>query len=49
MTGDRRTLVADSFIPALMALIYLALLLYFKALGGYRVVHIVPVPESQGS
>jgi len=49
MTGDRRTLVADSFIPALMALIYLALLLYFKALGGYRVVHIAPVPESQGS
>jgi len=49
MTGDRRTLVADSFIPALMALIYLALLLYFKAVGGYRVVHIAPVPESQGS
>jgi hypothetical protein len=49
MRGDRRTLVADSFIPALMALIYLALLLYFKAIGGYRAVHIVPVPESQGS
>jgi hypothetical protein len=49
MMGDRRTLVADSFIPGIMALIYLALLLYFKAIGGYRAVHIVPVPESQRS
>src|SRR5262245_17274211 len=48
MRGDRRTLVADSFIPGFMALIYLALLLYFKAIGGYRAVHILPVPESQG-
>ena len=40
MTGDRETLVADSFLPATMAAIYLALLLYFKALGGYKPVHI---------
>lgn len=39
-TGDRRTLVADSFIPAIMAAIYLLLLLYFKALGGYKTVHL---------
>jgi hypothetical protein len=45
--GDRKTLVADSFIPAAMALIYLALLLYFKAIGGYKAVHIVPVAEQQ--
>jgi MFS family permease len=45
ITGDRRTLVADSFIPGTMALIYLALLLYFKKTGGYRAVHIVPVEE----
>jgi MFS family permease len=38
--GDRRTLVADSFIPATMAVIYLGLLLYFKAIGGYKPVHI---------
>ena len=38
--GDRKTLVADSFIPATMAVIYLALLLYFKTIGGYRPVHI---------
>src|SRR5262245_34813138 len=38
--GDRRTLVADSFIPATMAVIYLSILLYFKAIGGYRPVHI---------
>lgn len=41
MRGDRRTLVADSFIPATMAVIYLLILLYFKAIGGYKPVHIV--------
>ena len=43
--GDRRTLKADSFIPATMALIYIAILLYFKSIGGYRPVHI----ESTGT
>jgi len=38
--GDRRTLKADSFIPAVMAVIYLLILLYFKMTGGYKVVHI---------
>jgi hypothetical protein len=38
--GDRRTLRADSFIPVLMALIYLGLLVYFKGIGGYRPVTI---------
>ena len=45
INGDRRTLKADSFIPATMAVIYLLLLLYFKAIGGYKTVHIV---EGQG-
>ena len=45
ITGDRKTLVADSFIPAAMALIYLGILLYFRAIGGYKPVHIVPVEE----
>jgi hypothetical protein len=36
--GDRRTLVADAVIPALMALIYLGLLVYFRTLGGYQVI-----------
>ncbi|MCA9134457.1 MAG: hypothetical protein KDA45_14910, partial [Planctomycetales bacterium] len=40
IAGDRKTLVADSFIPATMAVIYLLLLLYFKAIGGYKTVHI---------
>jgi len=40
VTGDRRTLKADSFIPATMALIYLLILIYFKSIGGYRPVHI---------
>ena len=39
-TGDRRTLKADSYIPAAMAVIYLAILLYFKSIGGYRPVHL---------
>ena len=40
ITGDRKTLVADSFIPATMAVIYLALMIYFKAIGGYKAVKI---------
>ena len=36
--GDRATLKADSYIPATMAAIYLLLLLYFKAIGGYKTV-----------
>jgi MFS family permease len=38
--GNRRTLVTDSIIPATMAVIYLALLIYFKSIGGYRVLKI---------
>jgi MFS family permease len=40
IVGDRRTLKADAFIPAAMAAIYLLLLLYFKAAGGYKAVHL---------
>jgi MFS family permease len=38
--GDRRTLKADSYIPAAMAAVYLLLFLYFKAIGGYKPVHL---------
>lgn len=38
--GDRRTLKADSFIPATMAAIYLLILLYFKSIGGYKPISI---------
>ena len=38
--GDRRTLKADAFIPAAMAVIYLLLMLYFKSIGGYKPVTI---------
>lgn len=37
ITGDRRTLVTDSLIPATMAVIYLGLLGYFASIGGYKV------------
>ncbi len=40
ITGDRKTLKADSFIPATMAAIYLLLLIYFKSIGGYKAVHL---------
>lgn len=40
ITGDRKTLKSDSFIPAAMAVIYLLLLVYFKSIGGYKPVHI---------
>jgi hypothetical protein len=35
--GDRDTLVADSAIPAAMAAIFLLIMLYFRTIGGYRV------------
>lgn len=38
--GDRRTLKADSWIPAAMAVIYLLILLYFQSIGGYKPVTI---------
>ncbi len=34
--GDRKTLRADAYIPAVMAVIYLLLFIYFKAIGGYK-------------
>ena len=40
IAGDRRTLVADAIIPVLMAIIYLGLLIYFRAIGGYKPVAI---------
>ena len=40
IVGDRETLKADAFIPTAMAIIYLLLLFYFKAIGGYKPVHI---------
>jgi MFS family permease len=48
--GSRKTLKADSFIPAIMAAIYLAILLYFKSIGGYKPVTIdaAPAPAPTG-
>jgi MFS family permease len=47
--GDRATLKADSFVPATMACIYLLIFLYFKAIGGYKAVHIVAPGEQAKS
>jgi MFS family permease len=38
--GDRQTLTADAVIPAIMALVYLGLLIYFRSIGGYKAVHL---------
>jgi hypothetical protein len=50
MKGDRKTLVADAFIPGMMAVIYLGVMLYFKTIGGYKAVKIdaggPPAPAS---
>jgi len=43
--GDRQTLVADAFIPVVMAFVYLLLLFYFKAIGGYKPVTIEAAGE----
>ena len=40
IVGDRKTLKADSLIPAAMAVIYLLMMLYFKSIGGYKPVRI---------
>lgn len=45
ITGDRKTLVADSFIPAMMAVIYLGLILYFQSKGGYKPVHLATAED----
>jgi MFS family permease len=42
-TGDRHTLKADAYIPLTMAVIYLALLAFFKTIGGYRALKIEEV------
>jgi len=46
--GDRKTLKADSFIPATMAVIFLLLLIFFKAIGGYKALKITPEQAAGG-
>jgi hypothetical protein len=36
ITGDRKTLRIDSLVPAVLAVLFLALLIYFRRTGGYR-------------
>lgn len=47
IAGDRKTLKADSAIPAVLAVIYLGILFYFKSIGGYRPVHITTDTRSK--
>jgi MFS family permease len=48
IVGDRKTLKADSFIPAAMAGIYLLLFIYFKTIGGYKPLSITPEQAAGG-
>ncbi len=48
VTGSRLTLKADSAIPAIMAVIFLCLLIYFKMIGGYKVLHITAEEAAGG-
>ena len=41
--GDRKTLKADAMLPAIMAGIYLLLMIYFKSIGGYRALKVEEV------
>lgn len=47
IVGDRETLRVDAYIPAAMAVMFLLLLVYFKAIGGYRPISIEEA-EKQG-
>ena len=38
--GGREALRLTSFVPATMAVLYLLLIFYFKAIGGYKTVHV---------
>lgn len=49
IVGDRETLKADAYIPAAMALVYVLLFVYFKAIGGYRPVHIETVAPARAA
>jgi len=46
ITGDRKTLVTDSYIPAAMAVVFLLLLLYFRNIGGYRSISLAEIAEA---
>ncbi len=46
--GGQMALKLTAYVPAAMAVLYLLLILYFKAIGGYKAVHIES-PEALGS
>jgi MFS family permease len=49
IVGDRQTLIADSYIPAVMAVVYLLLFFYFRTIGGYKTVQIEPARATVGA
>lgn len=48
VVGGQMALKLTAYVPAMMAVLYLLLILYFKARGGYKAVHIES-PEALGS
>jgi MFS family permease len=46
--GGRMALKYTSFVPATMAVLYLMLIIYFKATGGYKSIHVEEEAETGG-
>lgn len=47
--GGRMALKITAAVPVIMALLYLILILYFKATGGYKALHVAPEEASGGT
>jgi MFS family permease len=47
--GSRMALKLTAIVPAMMAVLYLLLILYFRSIGGYKAVHIETSPEALGT
>jgi len=47
--GGRTALKLTSFVPAIMAVLYLLLILYFKTQGGYKAVHVGEHSPAEGA
>ena len=45
--GKQEALQITAYIPAAMAVGYLILLIYFRAIGGYKLVEIGPGPDER--
>ena len=47
LIGSRMALKITAAVPAVMALLYLGLILYFRMTGGYKALHVSDKPETR--